>query len=628
MRLHAALSPLFLGMLACASGQHQNLVDRPAPPECAQTQAHIRGTLSIGGPKRAIVEGIAVALIAEGHVDATMIGLADVEGQFSFCVPPGKYALTVTSSVYKAIFSPPRLYEGDVPLSLALEPGGTLFEGVVGTNEPIHGAYVRLLRMGNETGDIFFISVSDNGRYKAFLLPGSTYRVDVTGTYRSQAVPVSVKSESVKLDLNAYSTGSIFASLDDEAIKWLRTRIFPMRTTSPVGSLDDLNGFERVVGDAVVVGIGENSHGVRETFQLKHRLFRFLASNLGFNVFALEVGFADAFAINEYVHGATGDAKKLVADLGYWTWDTQEFVDLVEWMREFNIDPSHRKKVSFFGVDLQYTSGGYAYVLKYLQRVDSHQATVFTEGLAALGDETGSAFRKMSAKERAAVGKNLQDTLDLLDHSKSAFLRIDGDIKHWELARQTVVVLVQAITRYDSDRRDKAMADNLLWILEYEGPGSKAVLSAHDGHVAAVGDGWGTPTGTHLRNALGARYLSAGVTFGQGVFRAYDLNEQDEDMISVVPISVGVPPTGYVETMLHQLGVRDFMLDMRGIEKNKNASWFSVPHPFRILDAEFRTVEDSTSLVMINKMFDVLFYTDTVSASSAMPTGLRGPRGR
>lgn len=626
MRLLAAL--LLPVMLACASGQHRHHSPTPIVPTCERTQAHIRGALSTGGAKEPITGKITVALISEGHVDASMIGAAGVDGQFSLCVPPGRYALTATSPAYKAIFSPPRMYEGDVPISLVLEPGGTPVEGVVGTSEPIHEAYVRLLRMGNDTGDIFFIPISSDGHYRAFILPGSTYRVDVTGAYRSQAVPLSVKATPAKLAINAYATSSIFALLTDEAAKWLRTRILPMRTTAPIGSLDDLDGFERVVGDAVVVGIGENSHGVRETFQLKHRLFRFLASRMGFNVFALEVGFAEAFAINEYVHGAAGNAKKLVADLGYWTWDTQEFVDLVEWMREFNADPSHQKKVSFFGVDLQYTNGGYAHVLKYLQRVDPHQATLFSQRLEVLGDEKGSKFASLSAERRAMVGKDLQSLIDLFDQSKVAFLRADTDIRHWELARQTVVVLVQAITRYDSDRRDKGMAENLLWILRYEGTGSKAVLSAHDGHVAIVGDGWGTPTGTHLRKALGPGYLSAGVTFGQGVFRAYDLNEQDENMISVVPISVGIPPAGYVETMLHQLGIRDFILDMRGIEKNKEAQWFTVPHPFRILDAEFRSVEDSTSLVMINTMFDVLFYMDTVSASTAMPTGLRGPRGR
>jgi erythromycin esterase len=55
----------------------------------------------------------------------------------------------------------------------------------------------------------------------------------------------------------------------------------PLTTTNPDSALDDLLPFQKVIGDAQIVAMGEATHGTREFFQLKHRMLEFLVEKMG-----------------------------------------------------------------------------------------------------------------------------------------------------------------------------------------------------------------------------------------------------------------------------------------------------------------------------------------------------------
>ena len=63
----------------------------------------------------------------------------------------------------------------------------------------------------------------------------------------------------------------------------VRIAVITATTSEPSADLGDLEGLRTVVGEGVrVVGLGEAAHGGHEVFQMKARLFRFLAERLGF----------------------------------------------------------------------------------------------------------------------------------------------------------------------------------------------------------------------------------------------------------------------------------------------------------------------------------------------------------
>lgn len=113
----------------------------------------------------------------------------------------------------------------------------------------------------------------------------------------------------------------------------------------------DLVALDKVIGSAKVVGLGEDTHGTHEFFQMKHRILQYLVKKKGFTIFSIEASMPQAYQLNDYVLDGKGDPKKLIANMGYWTWDTKEVLAMVEWMHEYN--KTAEKKVKFTGFDMR-----------------------------------------------------------------------------------------------------------------------------------------------------------------------------------------------------------------------------------------------------------------------------------
>lgn len=132
---------------------------------------------------------------------------------------------------------------------------------------------------------------------------------------------------------------------------WIASHAIRLSTPEAGHGFADMQPFKQVVGDARIVELGEATHGTREFFQLKHRMVEFLATQMGFNIFAIEANMPEAYKLNDYVLHGTGDPAALIKGMYFWTWDTQEVLTMVKWMRDFNA--SGKGKIQFTGFDMQ-----------------------------------------------------------------------------------------------------------------------------------------------------------------------------------------------------------------------------------------------------------------------------------
>src|SRR5207253_1175392 len=140
-------------------------------------------------------------------------------------------------------------------------------------------------------------------------------------------------------------------SVPSEVTSWFKSAAIPLDSTSPESGWDDLRRMESTIGNARIVAMGEATHGTREFFQLKHRMLEFLVEKKGFTVFGIEANWPESLAINDFVLNGTGDATEALDSLYFWTWNTDEVLDMIRWMRKYNQDPKHTNKVKFFGFD-------------------------------------------------------------------------------------------------------------------------------------------------------------------------------------------------------------------------------------------------------------------------------------
>jgi len=144
--------------------------------------------------------------------------------------------------------------------------------------------------------------------------------------------------------------GAAPPSGDHAPVEWLRMNARPCATCEPGGDDRDLEPLRAIVGDARIVALGEVSSGTHEFFQIKRRMVKYLATHMGFTVFAIEENMPDAYRLNQYVLTGRGDPKALFAGISRRR-NVQEFLDFVEWMREFN--QSGRGRLQFVGIDMR-----------------------------------------------------------------------------------------------------------------------------------------------------------------------------------------------------------------------------------------------------------------------------------
>ena len=163
-----------------------------------------------------------------------------------------------------------------------------------------------------------------------------------------------MKSASIFFLILLFLNSCTQKSSYEQVIEWVANHAIPLNSVLAGTDNNDLQPLKDIVGDARIVSLGEPTHGNREVFQLKHRMIEFLVMEMGFNLFALECPFGEAYDINRYVVDGIGDPEKALAGINIWAWDTQEVLELLKWMRAYNAKPTTNVKVKFYGFDTQH----------------------------------------------------------------------------------------------------------------------------------------------------------------------------------------------------------------------------------------------------------------------------------
>lgn len=393
--------------------------------------------------------------------------------------------------------------------------------------------------------------------------------------------------------------GSGATGFDPAVLDGLRAASWPLATVEAGHGFADLAPFKSWVGDARIVALGEATHGTREFFQLKHRLLEYLVAECGFTHFAMEANWPESLAINDYVLHGTGDAKQALAGLYFWTWNTEEVLALIEWMRAWNADPAHATKVQFAGVDMQVITVAARATLDYLRKAApslAEQEAARLERLANL--RTASPQHGQPGSKSYAQGVEEQVALDALvaafDEEMDAWL-LESSEAEWALARQHAVVMAQAHRAgLPNDEglsgfewRDRCMAENVRWLLRQGGSESRVVVWAHDGHVsrgmAVGGEQRWRNMGWHLARAAidypdeRLTMKVAGFSFATGSFQAMGGGGSGP-----TEWRIDAPLAGSIDAALRDAGLSRHFVDLRAPPAGSAASvWLDEPYAKR-----------------------------------------------
>ncbi len=365
--------------------------------------------------------------------------------------------------------------------------------------------------------------------------------------------------------------------------------------------------FEESFSTVRVIGLGEATHGTSEFFNLKAEIIKYLILNEGFNTILFEGSFSNSTSINRYITEGEGNVYHAIIDLGPWCWYTNEVLELVEWLKDYNSNKQQTEKVQFYGCDMQ--------ILKFT--IDA--LTIYIKNLGIL---TNDLLMKLESAKALSSNRKLnkvqsQLIQDLLEELKIVFSdpKIKANIDR--LSYHNLRILEQWFERIttkkgQSNKRDEFMAENIQLILSLN-ENSRAVVWAHNTHIARNNDlnQKLIPMGYHLASKYGDNYFAIGFGFNSGSFNAINGNERtvtvgnaDEDS-SDFQFSKGVHPTFF-------LNVRNFDTQVPLIhDKTKSRNIGQTYYP-----------KGSYRYHIISKSYDGVVFVRETSASELLDFNL------
>src|SRR6266487_891777 len=361
---------------------------------------------------------------------------------------------------------------------------------------------------------------------------------------------------------------AIYATLDD----WIAHEAIPCSLDSRpdfnvavdtmMNSLGDsvaLLGF----GEALHVGFGEALHGGEELLVLRNQLFQRLVEAYGYSAIAIESSFPRGPIINEYVLGRGPASYEAVQDTGlshgFGKFEANR--ELVEWMRQYNADPAHHRKLQFYGFDsptdvtadsprqtlyvaLDYLSErDEALGQEYRKRIDPllGQDSAW-ENPATMLDPTQSIGRSPAATALRIETEELISELrvrrpELIAKSDESRYR---EAVHYAVVARQLLHYHAALAQTSDQRqarllgiRDAMMAENLAYIVSREQGRGNVLIFAHNSHLkrGKVQWQWGNetviwwPVGSHLHELFGRRYAVIGSAVGSSPANGIDQPE-------------------------------------------------------------------------------------------------------
>jgi erythromycin esterase len=398
------------------------------------------------------------------------------------------------------------------------------------------------------------------------------------------------------------------------------------RITAP-----DFRSFNPLIGDAHVVALGEPTHGAHEPLAIRNTLFRYAVEKLGFTAIALETGLPESKAVAAYVAGGPGNVAQIVRDNFTWGFGSfQENVELVQWMRVYNANPAHRRKIRFYGIDLSLggpsgstpTATAIEQALAYLDAVDPASAQQMRLALSPFIARLPASPIPFSRQDHDRLTAAIADLVSLFQRKRPHYLAVASKQPYDWAYRDAIVARPQdqefrvvpdnvagggippAAWRAMSVRNE-SMAENVKWVLEQEGVNGRVLVFAHDMHIMNAptsGGSWSVlerapnSMGQYLRSMLGKDLAIIGIFDSAPSDSAAGENRSGSNR-------------NFIEDAFGRIARAPFAIDLRqAVADRSTSAWLSQPHEFRVNNGDFLKVVPAEA-------FDVLVFVQHLTSS-------------
>ena len=316
-----------------------------------------------------------------------------------------------------------------------------------------------------------------------------------------------------------------------QTIEWINNNSILIEDANPNSELIDFGqNTPDKFANAKIYGFGEASHNTKEFFDLKAKFFKYLVKTQGVRVFIMEESYQAESGINEWIGGGKGDIKTIAENFNIGFWRSKEVVNLLQWMRNFNLDKSREDQIRFYGMDIQ--NG---------KNINKEIRTFINENKINI-DET--LLTTVDSCSKKTINYNKPDDwwqlqIPRLNKLKQQILTSKNESKEYKSLIRSLNYLI-GYTKYAScikdeypkstEFRDLKMFENVKWIVENRSPNGKAFIWAHNEHINKKEMYYAGSDiinlGRHLKDYYSENYYSVGFDFATGKINGYVVDKK------------------------------------------------------------------------------------------------------
>ncbi|MCU4969582.1 erythromycin esterase family protein [Bacillus toyonensis] len=407
-------------------------------------------------------------------------------------------------------------------------------------------------------------------------------------------------------------------SIQKNIVKSIQSQAHPLKTTEPSKPFEDLKPLKKMIGSAQYVGLGENTHGSSEIFTMKFRLVKYLVTEMGFTNFTMEEDWGNGLKLNEYIQTGKGNPREFLKLL----YPTDEIIAMIEWMKDYNADPSNKKKIQFIGLDLKTMDQSvFNKVIDYVKQHRPDLRAEVEENYKDLSSFTGSIqeYMNLAPEMKAKFKANAEKVAQLLKDEKEQTNKDVGSSEYiWVKATANAIEKFTTMLLSNDypnviKLHEQYLADHAMWAQETFG--GKTMVWAHNIHMAkGIIDEKLYPdaAGQFLKERLDNNYVTIGSTTTEGNFTLYsEYNPSTGGNIATDTIPQNVKSFNYT---LGKVPYKMFLLDNRHL-KGHAEKWVRAKRPLLSIGGQLLpdgSLYFDTSLL---EQFDIIFHIRKTSPS-------------
>ncbi|PEA31081.1 erythromycin esterase [Bacillus toyonensis] len=414
------------------------------------------------------------------------------------------------------------------------------------------------------------------------------------------------------------AVGDSAQSIQKNIVKSIQSQAHPLKTTEPSKPFEDLKPLKKMIGSAQYVGLGENTHGSSEIFTMKFRLVKYLVTEMGFTNFTMEEDWGNGLKLNEYIQTGKGNPREFLKLL----YPTDEIIAMIEWMKDYNADPSNKKKIQFIGLDLKTMDQSvFNKVIDYVKQHRPDLRAEVEENYKDLSSFTGSIqeYMNLAPEMKAKFKANAEKVAQLLKDEKEQTNKDVGSSEYiWVKATANAIEKFTTMLLSNDypnviKLHEQYLADHAMWAQETFG--GKTMVWAHNIHMAkGIIDEKLYPdaAGQFLKERLDNNYVTIGSTTTEGNFTLYsEYNPSTGGKIATDTIPQNVKSFNYT---LGKVPYKMFLLDNRHL-KGHAEKWVRAKRPLLSIGGQLLpdgSLYFDTSLL---EQFDIIFHIRKTSPS-------------